>query len=148
LDCGDFGRENSDRQQWKNVDDEEVLQGDALFGRLSFSTTTNIPSALVNLRVQNVTGSRSTGQFVPNGGGVDGRIIVVNREPVLVAERANPRQLQVFAPPGLTYQIDYSSQVDGPWIPLRTVTHGTSISSRITWEMIQGSVFYRLAPPR
>ena len=125
----------------------EVLQGAGEFARLFFATSTNVPSALVYLKPTEVTGVRSTGDLVPNGGGVSGRIIVVNREPVLVAHDGVPHTIDIYARPGMTYTLEYSTNGTAPWLPLNALTHGADILTTIAVQTVGGNVIYQLIAP-
>lgn len=120
----------------------EVLQGAGELARLSFATSTNFTSALVYLMPGNVAGVRSTGELVPNGGGSQGRVVVVNRQPVLIAS-APPRRLELFGRPRVTYDLLSSTNVTGPWQPAGSVTLGEAISSVITLPVSTQNIFYR-----
>jgi hypothetical protein len=125
----------------------EVLQGAGEFARLFFATSTNVPSALVYLKPTEVTGVRSTGDLVPNGGGVSGRIIVVNREPVLVAHDGVPHTIDIYARPGMAYTLEYSTNGTAPWLPLNALTHGADILTTIAVQTVGGNVIYQLIAP-
>lgn len=120
----------------------EVFEGVGEFARLAFDTSTNFPSALVYLKPISVTGVRSTGELLPKGGGGQGRVIVVNREPILVAS-APPRRLEVFGRPGVTYDLLSSTNVLGPWLPAGNVTLAEAISSILTLPVSTQNTFYR-----
>ena len=88
----------------------EVLESASTLARLKFETGTNHPSALVYLVPTDITGLRSTGENVTRAGGTAGRVIVVNREPVLLAEPSEPRALTLYGQPGASFAIESSNQ--------------------------------------
>ena len=120
----------------------QVLQGIGEFARLTFTTSTNLPSALVRLQLENVLGARANGENVPGGAGF-GQVIVVNREPVLIARGSGPRLLEVFGQPGITYDLFTSPSLAGPWSAAGNVTLGDAISTVATLPNTSGTAFYR-----
>lgn len=120
----------------------QVLEGISEFARLTFATSTNLPSALVRLQPENVMGVRANGENVPGGAGF-GRVIVVNREPVLIASGSGLRTLEVFGQPGITYDLFTSPSLAGPWAAAGNVTLGDAISTVVALPNVGDTAFYR-----
>ncbi len=122
----------------------DVLQGVGEFARMGFNTAPGATSAVVIVQPHEVVGVRSTGEVVPNGGGIPGRLVVVGREPVIMVNSTVPRILDVYMRPGVAYTVEYGSDAAGPWYPLGTFMNPISLRSSITPTNVQDVILYRV----
>jgi hypothetical protein len=121
----------------------EVLQGAGEFARLAFDTSTNGPSALVSLRPREVTGLRSTGETVIHAGADQGRVIVVNRQPVLTVDRGWPLRLSLYGRIGVAYTLECRTNLPaGGWTDLGSFSL-TNIGLTLDLPDARPPVFYR-----
>ncbi|MSU63208.1 MAG: cadherin repeat domain-containing protein [Pedosphaera sp.] len=121
----------------------DVLESASELARLKFTTDTNHPSALVYLTPTGILGVRSSGEVATHGGGTAGRVIVVNREPVLLAEPGEPRALTLYGQPGASFALERTPAFGSAnW---QTVLRHpqTTIADRIEVGGEDTPVFYR-----
>ncbi|MDB6056328.1 MAG: hypothetical protein JWO95_172, partial [Verrucomicrobiales bacterium] len=99
----------------------QSLQGTALLGNLSFVPSAG-PSAFVPLTVLNSAAIKSGNNWVNSIQSGAGRIAVIGAEPLLDAQRgAGTPQLVLYGNPGTNYQIAFTTNLGGTWLPGWTV---------------------------
>ena len=88
--------------------------GSRTLARLGFVATSQGSSAIVPLRLSQVSGLQDNGQPAAKPGSADGRIILVVREPVLDAPHVGAngaREFTLYGKPGSSYEVDYATNL-------------------------------------
>ena len=81
-----------------------------------FTATNAGPSAFVPVTVSEVTGTRATGSAVDSVGSADGRIVFINREPLMELARQPLDSLTLFGRPGTGYELQFGTNLlAGGW---------------------------------
>jgi hypothetical protein len=102
---------------------DAVLQGNLQLARLAFDTGTNTHSAVAQLAVQSLTGSRVSSIAPVNSAGGAGRVFIVGVEPVLDSRATNGQfRIALYGKPGSSYQLTYVTNLfESDWqLALRT----------------------------
>ena len=96
----------------------QTLSGQTLLGAqtvstLNFAAPSNAPSAFVRLQISNLSARQANGSVLSRMLSNDGRVILVNVEPLLEARITGGgiRQLILYGEPGLSYQLQYSGDL-------------------------------------
>lgn len=92
----------------------QPLQGRRSLGRLDFSSTAQSNSALVPVRISDLLAWTASGELIVNGFTDNGRVIVINKEPVLIAMRQGERMMVICAPPGSCVTLESKSHLLQP----------------------------------
>jgi len=89
---------------------------------LEFDAVADQQSAFVPLTIDEFTAPKADGTFAPNILTTDGRIIVVDKEPLLESVRTNgqPRVL-IYGRAGDAFEIDVTENISGTWTMHRRV---------------------------
>ncbi|RME95831.1 MAG: hypothetical protein D6766_02230, partial [Verrucomicrobia bacterium] len=87
------------------LDPALIPANDHALAELSFEAPADAPSGKAPLRLTNIIGRKFDGELVANVRDAVGRVIVVNREPVLEARAGTNLVLAVFGRPGTVYAI-------------------------------------------
>lgn len=84
---------------------------------LEFLAASNYPSAIVPLDARSLLARKADGGAVTNGTAVDGRVIIVGREPVLESVLAPQPRLLLYGRPGAGYALQSRTNAvsTGPW---------------------------------
>jgi hypothetical protein len=102
-----------------------ALSGTQTLAQLGFRATAS-NSAFVPLVPENISATRTTGEFFPRLLPAPGRVVIVGTQPLLDAHAviSNRHQLTLFGNPGQTYQVDTASNLAVPtlWQPYLTLT--------------------------
>lgn len=100
-----------------------LVNGTREVARLSFRVSGGEPSATLPLDIEAILGRRTSGLLLTNGVGQNGRVIVVDAEPVLMGDRTDGPRVLLYGRPGATYELDYTRDLnDTPvWLHLATV---------------------------
>ena len=85
------------------------LLGPRMLGRLTFVAATNDHSALIPVRISQVTGLGGHGQAFTNPATANGLVIVVAKEPVLMA--GAPASLIIYGHPGSTCGLQFRANL-------------------------------------
>lgn len=92
----------------------ELLQGNRALALLDFSPGSSQRSEIVTLMPHTISAVRSSGRAVPAARGVNGRIVLIGREPLLLAEPGSPVTLKLFGIPERSYVLESAATVDLP----------------------------------
>jgi hypothetical protein len=95
-----------------------------LLGQLRFFAPSNAPSALIALNPSDAAALDYGDSILTRAQLTPGRVVVVNREPVLTMHRGPAPTVTLFGRPGASYTIEYESTLatPGDWQPLTGVT--------------------------
>lgn len=119
--------------------------------QLQFTTTNAGPSAFVPVAVSAVTGTRNTGSAVDAVGSTDGRLVFINREPLMELLRVPSDAITLYGRAGTGYEIQRGTNLlGGDWqrvsrIPL------TNRTTKLSVVVTNGTGFFRtleLGQPR
>ena len=127
-----------------------ALQGTQLLAHLTFRAP-GTKSAFVPLVPENIVGVRTNEQIFAVTFYEPGRVVVIGSQPLLDALKpvANQHFLTLFGNPGMTYQIDTSTQMEPPitWTYFSEVTL-TNVSQRVGGVINPPpTLFYRVRQP-
>lgn len=92
---------------------EGVTGSTNVAARLTFTTTNGGPSAIVPIKVLSVSGERLNGQPIGETGGTDGRLVFINREPIMELYRQPQDGITFYGRPGIGYEVQFTSNLFG-----------------------------------
>jgi hypothetical protein len=125
----------------------QVLPGGTDLARLRFSADRLPGSAVLPLRVLDVDAVGSGGEILRNSTAIDGKVFLVETEPLLDAGIAadGQREVAVYGLPGRAYELQFKTNVlDGTsWVPLTTTVVEGEGPARITFTIDSPSLFFR-----
>jgi hypothetical protein len=111
--------------------------------QFQFTTATTGSSAFVPVVVSAVTGTRNTGTSVDATGSANGRLVFINREPLLELLRDPSDAVTLYGRPGTGYELQHGTNLPGGdwrWIDRIPLTNrSTMVSVTVT----NGIGFYR-----
>ena len=82
--------------------------------RITFVTTNGLPSAIVPIRVLSITALRLNGQPIADTGGSDGRVVFINREPLMEMLRQSGEDgFKLYGRPGIGYELQFTTNLFG-----------------------------------
>lgn len=112
--------------------------------RITFKTTNGIPSAIVPIKVLSVTAQRLNGQPVGETGGSDGRLVFINREPIMELLRLPAQDgVKLYGRPGIGYEVQFSTDLaGGTWSRVSRIPL-TNRFTQFAVVVTNGSGFYR-----
>ena len=125
------------------------LKGLGDVAQVCFQTVTNRPSGIVtvNVPISDLVPMKLDGTPLTDFSGTAGEIIIVSDTAVLggIATVGHQVQLAVYGLAGMTYDVQTSTTLAGPWLTVGTVTC-TATAQAVTWtDQMQDAVrFYRL----
>ena len=124
----------------------QPLQGSEILGRLHFTAATGYHSAFVPLELQDPGFTRATVGFQPSALLNNGRVVVIEAEPLVEAliRTNNTRDLFLYGRFGVSYTVETSTSFNPPnWIPGSPLTM-TNLYHLIPLTNPPGSlIFYR-----
>jgi subtilase family serine protease len=115
----------------------EMVSGSRALARLGFAAVRNAGSAIVPLRVANLVGVQAAGQPVANWAASDGRVIVVDRQPLVDAGHGAAGQLSLvlYGLTNTTYVLQASPELELPqW------------SDTLTWPLTNRFQLFSIPP--
>jgi len=99
---------------------------DRLLANLAFTTAASEHSAIIPLQLSSLTGQSGTVVYTKTLA-LDGFVIVLGREPVLLAFGGDQPTLTLFGNPGITYEVETSDTLEpANWVPFDSVTLTTT----------------------
>ena len=114
-----------------------MVSGREALARLVFSEVRNAGSGIVPLRVANLVGVQAAGQPVANWAASDGRVIVVDRQPLVDAGHGAAGQLSLvlYGLTNTTYVLQASPELELPqW------------SDTLTWPLTNRFQLFSIPP--
>jgi len=126
---------------------DSVLQGNLQLASLTFDTVTNAHSAVAQLVVESLAGSRASAAAPLNIAGGAGRVVIVALEPILDGRHGAQGELllTLFGKPGSSYEISYNTNLAGnDWV-LALRTPQTNLTQELSIGVPLPQAFYRAA---
>lgn len=124
----------------------QTIGGTQLLARLNFTAVPVQSSAFVPLHLDTVTAQRATSGLAPTALLNDGRLVIVNGQPLLEAalDRGGSRSLTLYGQPGTNYVIETTGTPSNPasWTPLLNRTPA-SLQETISIGNSSPAIFYR-----
>ena len=93
------------------LDPLQAVPGARELAQLGFLSISNMHSAIVPLLPLELVATRSTGATVTSRRAVAGRVIVVDREPVLVGDDLRFGALWLYGRPGVSYGLEFNTNL-------------------------------------
>jgi len=123
----------------------QVLHGTEQLAQLSFSAVSNPPSLFVPLPVGSISAAKPDSSAYLNYMTHAGTVIMVQNIPVLTAAvgAGLQRSLTLYGLVGSNYQLQYTTNLNGAWIPLLNYTQTKGIIT-INVAATNDIMFYRL----
>jgi hypothetical protein len=125
----------------------QLLSGTQQLARLHFTAPIGQSSAFVPLMLSGVTGQRAQAGLAPTVLANQGRVVVVNGQPLLDAnlDSIGARTLTLYGLPGTNYLIQTSSVPASPasWGPWRSITLTNLLQTTEANAATNGVIFYR-----
>jgi hypothetical protein len=127
------------------INEGQTIVGSNRLAFLEFDAVANQQSAFIPLTIDEFTAPKADGTLPPNILTTDGRIIVVDREPLLESVRTNgqPRVL-IYGRAGDAFEIDITENIGGTWtmhkrVPMTSNRHALTLGD----SSGAGSQFFR-----
>jgi hypothetical protein len=126
----------------------QSLSANASLSAIDFDALAAAPSGVVPLHVSDIVANRTDGVAITRTLAQDGRIVVVQSQPVLeLIEKSGQVQITLFAPPG-TYVIESTPSLSAP-VQWTQQWQGsiTASAQLLTFPITQNNIFYRARTP-
>jgi hypothetical protein len=125
----------------------QTISGIQTISTLGFDAIPGAPSAFLRLGISGLSAKRSDGTALSRVLSTDGQVTLVNVRPLLVAQLAadGTRDLTLLGTPGLSYQLQYSSNLAsaGNWKDWLRVPMTNSSKVIKAFDANTPSIFYR-----
>ena len=94
-----------------------VLQGNRPIAALAFNLGLDPHSEVLYLGLPEITAVRASGEGAPKALGLNGRLVIIGLEPLLLADPDAPEVLQLLGTPGLNYTLEQTPDLNllQPW---------------------------------
>jgi hypothetical protein len=103
----------------------QMIPGFRTIAQLGFTAPASQPSVIASVRLSQLLAQTAEGQTITNGSTADGRVIIVNQQPVLTMEAAGQgANMTLYGIPGLSYDIQSAPALSAnpSWSLFETVT--------------------------
>jgi hypothetical protein len=130
-----------------NFPPETAFTGTGYVAQVCFLAVLNQGSAIIPMPLSDLSGRKIDGSSLTSFGASLGRVIVVSNTPVLgsVGIVEGQVKLAIYGRPGVSYYVETSMSVLGPWFEVGSVTC-TDVAQPVIWtdQMQDAARFYRL----
>ena len=125
----------------------QILPGGVELARLRFTADQEPVSAVLPLRLLNVAALGSSGEILRNSTAIDGKVFLVETEPLLDARLAanGQREVDLYGLPGHAYELQFKTNLLGSsfWVPISTATVDGDGPARMRLSIDSSSIFFR-----
>jgi hypothetical protein len=123
-----------------------VLSGTQTLASVCFDTSPTQPSFIAELQPRQATARTSDGHSRTNLALFPGRLVVVATQPMIQAAALGTNQLQLtlYGRPAVSYSVESSTDLRGPWSPMASLTLTNEMQTLLVPIQGAGARFFRL----
>ena len=123
-----------------------VLSGTQTLASVCFDTLPTQPSFVAELAPRQATARTSDGRSLTNLALFPGRLVVVATQPMIQAAALGTNQLQLtlYGRPAVSYSVESSTDLRGPWSPVASLTLTNEMQTLFVPIQGAGARFFRL----